>query len=239
MIKIGLCDDNNLHLNELYQILNSISKDKNISVEILKFNSGEDLINFNKKRNNYFDIIFLDVLMNGINGIDTAKYLNLMSPDSYIVFVTVSKEYALDSYDVNAYSYILKPFNYIKLETIFLNLINNIINNKKNIIYVKNNQDIYSLNLNNIIYFESSLRKLTAYSLNNEITFYEKLSVLENKLTCRNFIRCHRSYLVNIKYIKNIVSSDIVTTTGHTIPISKKYLKSIRNNFLEYIQSNF
>lgn len=239
MIKIGLCDDNNLYLNQLQQTLSLISKNKNIPIDILSFHSGEELINFTKKKNNHFDIVFLEVLMDGIDGISTAKCLKLISPDTYTIFVTTSKEHALESYDVGAFHYILKPINFNKLETAFLNLVNRVIINKKNIIYIKNNQDIYSLNLNNIIYFESSLRKLTAYSLSNETSFYEKLSNLESKLTSKHFVRCHRSYLVNLDYIDSIVSSDIITTTGHNVPISKKYLKSVRDIFLEYIQKNF
>ena len=238
MIKIGLCDDNHLYLKELSKLLDKISKNKDISIEIIKFNSGEELINFHNKRKNYFDLIFLDILMKGINGIDTARALKLLCPTTYIIFATISKDYALDSYEVDAYSYILKPYNYDKIESKFLDVLENIINNKKNILYVKNNQDIYSINLNKTIYFESSLRKIISYSLTENISFYDKLSDLENRLCCDNFVRCHRSYLVNLNYVKNIVGSDIITTTNHKIPISKKYLKSIREYFIEYLKSN-
>lgn len=237
MIKVGLCDDNDLHINELSKLLNNISLKKNLPLEIITFKSGEELINFHKNKGDYFDLIFLDILMDGINGIVTAKTLKSICSNTYIIFVTVSKDYALDSYEVDAYSYILKPFNEDKISSKFLSVVEKVLHNRKNILHVKNNQDMYSINLDSTIFFESNLRKITAYSISNEVSFYEKLSNLEVDLRCSNFIRCHRSYLVNLSYIKNIISSEVVTTTGHRIPISKKYLKSIREDFMEYIKN--
>ncbi|MGL5752883.1 MAG: LytR/AlgR family response regulator transcription factor [Paraclostridium sp.] len=238
MIKIGLCEDNNLYIEQLSSILKKIEKDNNLEFEINSFNSGEDLVEFCSKHKDYFDILFLDVLMDGMNGIEAAQAIRNMYSSAYMIFVTSSKEYALDSYSVNAYGYILKPYSHDSIENKVLELIDKIDLNKKNTIYVKNNQDIYSLRLDDVVYFESNLRKITAYLINGEkITFYNKISNLESEIDSSLFIRCHRSFLVNLIYVKNIVASDLITTTEEFLPISKKYLSSTRDAFTDYIKA--
>lgn len=237
MLKIGLCDDNSLYIEELSKIIKEIGSLNKIDIEITTFNSGEDLLEFSSCHSDYFDILFLDVLMGGINGIDTAEKLRSAYSDVYIIFVTSSKEHALDSYSVNAYGYILKPFSKASIEDKLLELYEKIEVSKKNIIYVKNNQDIYSISLDQVIYFESNLRKITAHMKNGEkISFYNKMSNLEEEIKNSIFLRCHRSFLVNLMYVKNIVSTDLVTTTNERLPISKKYLTSSRETFTDYIK---
>ncbi|MGL4773909.1 MAG: LytR/AlgR family response regulator transcription factor [Clostridium sp.] len=237
MLKIGLCDDNSLYIDELKKIIGDIADINNIDIEITSFNSGEELLSFSKVHGDYFDILFLDVLMDGINGINTALALRKLSSDVHVIFVTSSKEHALDSYSVNAYGYILKPFSKASIEGKLLELYEKIELARKNIIYVKNNQDIYSISLDHVIYFESNLRKITAHMKNGEqISFYNKMSNLEEEIKNNIFLRCHRSFLVNLMYVKNIVSNDLITTTNECLPISKKYLTSSRETFTNYIR---
>lgn len=237
MLKIGLCDDLPIFLKELSNILNQIAISHDIAIEITSFESGEKLLAFCSSHPNYFDILFLDILMTGINGIDTASAVRELCGDVYILFVTSSKEYALDSYSVNAYSYILKPFSLDSIQPKLLELYDKIAFNKKNVIYVKNNQDIYSLHLDQVIYFESNLRKITAFMKNGEqISFYNKMSKLEEEINNSIFLRCHRSFLVNLMYVKNLVGCDLLTTANQQLPISKKYLVSSREAFTNYIK---
>ncbi|MGL4913428.1 MAG: LytR/AlgR family response regulator transcription factor [Romboutsia sp.] len=238
MIKIGLCEDNDLYIKQLSSTLRKIEKDNNLEFEINGFNCGEDLVDFCSKHKNYFDILFLDVLMHEMNGIEAAQAIRKMYSSAYMIFVTNSKEYALDSYSVNAYGYILKPFSHRSIESKVLDLVNKIDSSNKNTMYVKNNQDIYSLKLDEVVYFESNLRKITAHLINGEeIKFYNKISNLESEINSNLFVRCHRSFLVNLIYIKNIVTSNLITTTERVLPISKKYLSPTRVTFTYYIKS--
>lgn len=238
MIRIGLCDDNKLYTDALEKILYNISKKEDIQLEIKSFHSGESLISFCERHGDYFDILFLDILMDGYNGIKTAEAIRKLTLDVFIVFVTSSKDYALDGYSVNAHSYILKPFSPEDIRSIFLTIHKKISFKLSNTIYIKNNQDIFTLNLNNIVYFESNLRKITAYMIDGtSLTFYNKLSKLEEEISSSMFVRSHRSFLVNVMFIKNIVGLDIMTINNKIIPISKKYLNSTRDNFTYYIET--
>lgn len=238
MIRIALCDDNSTYIDELYKIISTVCTSENIDVEIIKFTCGEDLLNFYKNKKNCFDIVILDILMNGINGIETAKSIRSFDLSVPIMFVTSSKEYALDSYDVSAFSYILKPFDFKTIKSKLLTLIDIVYANKNNILSIKSNQDIYTISLSETVYFESNLRKVNVYdSSKNVISFYSKLSNIEKDIFDHNFIRCHRSFLVNLSYIKNIIGSNIITTTGSTIPISQKYLTQTKTTFNDYIKN--
>lgn len=239
MIKIGLCDDNYLFIKKLSEILKDLSKSEGLNIEITSFESSKDLLDFYGKNKSYFDVIFLDILMDNdrLNGIETSKIIRKTSSDIFIIFVTSSKDYALESYSVNAFSYILKPFSKEDIKSKFLDVYKKIELNKKNIFYVKNNQDIFTLDLNKVLYFESNLRKITAHLINGEkLSFYNKMSNLEEEIKDRNFLRIHRSFLVNLLYVKNIISKDLITTTNKALPISSKYLSSSKDIFTSYIK---
>lgn len=237
MLKIGLCDDHPIFLKELSDLLRQISSNHHIALEIISFESGESLLDFCQKHHDYFDILFLDILMQGINGIDTAASIRKHCLDVFIIFVTSSKEYALDSYSVNAYGYLLKPFSLESIEAKLLDIYKKISFAKKNVIYVKNHQDIYTLHLDEVIYFESNLRKITAFLQDGkQISFYNKMSKLEEEIHSSVFLRCHRSFLVNLMYVKNLVGCELLTTTNHQLPISKKYLTASREAFANYIK---
>lgn len=238
MIRIALCDDNRMYIDELSKIISMVCCSENIDFEVIKFPCGEDLLSFYNNKKSYFDLVILDILMDGINGIETAKLIRDFEQNVPIMFITSSKEYALDSYDVSAFSYILKPFDYDIIKNKLLILLDSISNSKKNLLYVKSNQDVYTISLSETVYFESNLRKVSAYDINNNsISFYNKLSNIEKDTLKLNFIRCHRSFLVNLSYIKNIVGSNIITINDCTIPISQKYLTKTKNTFTNYIKN--
>ncbi|MGL4335480.1 MAG: LytR/AlgR family response regulator transcription factor [Turicibacter sp.] len=237
MIRIGLCDDDSLYLQQLETILIKVSQKENANIDIIKFSSGEQLLSFYQQHPNYFNLLFLDIVMGSINGIETAKSIRNQDTSVFIFFITSSKAYAFDSYEVKAVDYILKPLNPICIQEKFTDILTKIKTERKNMMTVKCNQDMYSFNINHVVCFESNLRKITAHTLTENITFYDKLSTLEQTLAPYHFIRCHQSYLINLSCVKNIVGTTILTTTNQEIPISKKYIKPLKEAFMTYLKS--
>lgn len=237
MIKIAICDDEKYHLNLLENMLKNILNKNNLEANIFKFSSSYEFLEFQKNSFIAFDLILLDILMDGLNGLDLAKEIRNLDLEVKILFISTSKDYILDGYDVHAYNYLLKPVSYFKLEYVILDFIDNFNNLKNNLFTVKNKQSIFRINLDNIIFFESKLRKINiVFSNYSEISFYDKLDNIEDALISKNFIRCHKSYLVNLNYIKKIENSKIITLNNNIIPISRSYLKKTKDIFFEYFR---
>lgn len=235
MIKIAICDDEVYQLDTTFNLLSTILNEESIDIDMLKFTSSLELLNFLHDNESYFDIVFLDIVMDGINGIDLAKFIRKSDSFVNIIFTTTSKDYLLDGYDVNATSYLLKPIIYKKIKDVILNCIDNITEKTNNFFCVKINKNIYKLNLKDIIYFESSLRKIIIHRENNDnFVFHNKLDKVETEFDITNFVRCHKSYLVNLNYVKEIKNSNLITKNNSKIPISRTYLNSTKESFLDY-----
>lgn len=237
MIKIAICDDEKYYLNLLENMVKAILEKFKVKAHIFKFSSSSEFLEFQKNSFLAFDLILLDILMDGLNGIDLAKKIRQLDSETKILFISTSKDYILDGYDVHAYNYLLKPISYFKLENILLEFIHSFNNSKDNFFTVRNKQSILKINLDNIIFFESKLRKINILSSNAlDISFYDKLDNIEKNLPSKSFVRCHKSYLVNLNYIKKIENSKIITLNNVIIPISRSYLKNTKDIFFEYFR---
>lgn len=237
MINIAICEDNENYLKHIYQMISSICKTHNIDITLTTFDSGEKIIDFLETHPD-FDLLFLDIIMGNINGIEVAQYIRKKNSDQPIIFTTSNSEYALEGYDVQAFGYLLKPYDAIKLEQLILKATKQIMNLKSNIFVCKSGQNIHTLQLKDIIYFESERRKITIYLSNQtQLDFYGKLDDINVTLSDKQFIRCHKSFLINPYYIKSIESYSVIMTTDEKLPISRKYLQLVKDKFLNYLQS--
>jgi DNA-binding LytR/AlgR family response regulator len=174
----------------------------------------------------YYDIVFLDILMDQILGMDIARKLRSAGYTGNIVFLTSTAAYAVDSYEVEASGYLLKPHDYGKLCT----LLNRIIDRTKIGQYqVSVRNTIYSIPLGEIVYVESRNNVCILHCSNGrEYTIYKKLSEIETQLGDSRFLRCHQSYLVNMSYIAK-ADKQFELTTGDVVLIRQRNQKEIRS----------
>lgn len=239
MIKIAICDDDNYHLKNTANMILDIAKKNNIVVDIKTFDSSKSLMNLLYDNFDLFDIFFLDIVMDYINGIDLGKFIRKNNNLCEIILTTTSKEYMLDGYDINASNYLLKPLSEDKLERQFLKSAYIINKNSDNSIVIKSGANFKKIPLSNIIFFESKLRKVLITTLTeSNINFYEKLEFINEKVSSKNFVRCHKSYIVNLHHIKEIEGNSVITTNDMVIPISRSYLKSTKESFMNYFMQN-
>lgn len=110
MIKIGLCDDISVQLSIIYDIVEKYCKDHNLEAKIREFESGEALLDY-VNENGFFDIYFLDMILPGVQGIEIGQRLRAMGDNGKIVYLTATSEYAVESYEVKAFFYLLKPIS--------------------------------------------------------------------------------------------------------------------------------
>ena len=234
MIKVAICDDEEIFLNDYAKVINNIKKLYSYNIEIFKFNSGEELLNFISINEIKFNIIFLDIIMDKIDGIETAKKIRQIDTMTEIIFLTSSKDYALEGYEVKAYNYIVKSSDSIE-EKIYES-IRDLYSKVNDFIVINNKSGIERIETKKIVYIESNKRKIIFNTIENEYEMYEKLDNIYEELKHRGFIKVHRSYIVNREFIKKIEAKDIITTTGEIIPISRSKLDEVKLSFMEYLE---
>ncbi|WP_129724150.1 LytR/AlgR family response regulator transcription factor [Xylanivirga thermophila] len=183
------------------------------------------------------DVVFLDIELQDKNGVEVAKSIKKISSDTHIVFATAYSHYAVDAFEVQAFDYILKPFEDQRIiDTI--NRINNYIKPKglPEVITVWKNDRMVVLSPKDIVYCSILDEKTVIKSIKGEFTTNLTLSSLENKLQDFMFMRTHKSYLVNLKYIKEIIPwfnhTYLLVMNGYEkdeVPVSRTYIKKFKS----------
>lgn len=231
MIHIGLCDDEKTMAEELSKKIRAYMDNFNIDYEVYSFTSGEALLDSGKD----FELIFLDIQMQGINGMETAKKLRERGVQGFIIFVTVLKEYVYDAFEVEASDYLLKPLDDQHFKHTMDRVCNNILRDKAKHLIVKKGMWCRSVDYDDILYCEVINRKIYIHTNYGIIDYYNKIKELEKDLG-KNFFRCHRSYLVNLKYVNGIEKGMAVLENKEEIPISRLRLQEFIEAVMTYMK---
>jgi DNA-binding LytR/AlgR family response regulator len=239
VINIAICDDN-LSTTELIEnlILNN-QKLFSEKIEISIFFSGES---FSKSITKIcpFDIVLMDIKMNGIDGIETSEKLrSKIENDSVdIIFISSHEEYHFQLFDVRPSGFIKKPIDEEIFNNKLINLINKTIKKKKqginNFFPVHKKGKIFLIDFSSIIYFESRKRKIFIFTKEEEIKYYSTLNEEEKKLSGSNFVRIHQSYIVNFYFVKEISIKKIILTTQKELPISERRSVYVKQSYLNF-----
>lgn len=232
-MNIAICDASMLDREIAADLLCDYFVEKHIDYFISEYIGGADLI-YDIQDGKNFDLIFLDIYMQGDLGIDVARRLrNNINYNGQIVFITGTASFAVDSYDVNAAGYLIKPLIPEKLKTVM----NRITPNYNAGVYrIQQRKRIVTLKFDDILYIESSNSKCILHS-NGECEnyhIYKKLTDIEAELDDKRFLRCHQSFLVNMDYIKN-ADKNFELINGDVVCIRQRDLKSIKQEFIDYV----
>lgn len=235
MINIAICDDEKIFLEQVFEIVSNLLKENEIKFEIDSFISGEDLLKEIESGNIRYDIIFLDIIMANGDGIEVGKKIKEIDENIYIVYISSSKEFLLDGYDVGAFNYILKPIDENRLKSQIFKLLEKIRKNEE-VLEINKAGIIIKLKIEDIKYCEVKNRIITIFYKEEIIEYYDTIRELEKNLIGYSFIRPHRSYLVNPRYIFKIQQNDLVLDNGESIPISRLKIKKVKEEFKKYIK---
>lgn len=235
MIKIAFCDDDHYVLNSLHDLLTLYRAQYGTDINDYIFHSPLDLMT-EIERGVRFDILFLDILMPGENGIRTAEEIRYYDKDVKIIFLTSSTEFAVQSYTVNAFYYQLKP---VCTES-FFHLMDNVLSQCRKeqadslILHCKNG--IMRILPSELAYCEVIHRTLFLHLASGRVPESSgSLSELEKQLTpYGKFLRPHRSYLINLEYVQSLSYRAITMSDQTEIPIPRGKYNEIKNTFLEY-----
>lgn len=181
---------------------------------------------------NPFDLIFLDIILGDVNGVDFARQLRKNGQDVDIIFITVSSNYAVDSYEVAPIHYLIKPVVREKLEQAVNRALNRAIPKR---IAIRTPKGILAANLNELVFIEVHDHTISIHKADGtQDTYCGALSGLENQLPPLQFIRSHKSYLVNMACITDIMRYEVTLCGNVKLPIGKKRYNDVQNSFIEY-----
>ena len=237
MFRIAICDDEQYFQEYIQGILMDYRKEKGIFYEIDTFGSGKALVE-SKMGFLHYQIVFLDISMDELDGIRTAQKIRKMSRDIFIVFVTAFVDYSLEGYKVDAVRFILKDNEnlpaaiYECMDAIFEKL-----NYKavwKEFDFTEGRKKIC---IDQILYIESRLHKLVFHMIGNNFqkyTLYGTLNKIEQEFTEAAFLRIHQSYLVNMKYMTAIHRYHVLLDFNITLEIPKSRYKYVQEMFCAY-----
>lgn len=229
-MKIAVCDDENLFVKKIYKYLWG---QHDCSVECFtsplaileKYRTGER-----------YDVLFLDIVMAPVNGIELAKKIRTYDGRAVIVFLTAALEYAPAGYEVDAFRYLLKPVT----EEAFLDAMRAIRKRLEasHTIQLKTPECTLLIHTEELHYLEADNKDSIFYYMNDRISVRKGLSELEPLLPASVFFRIHRKYLVNLARVREFDEKNLTLDCGRTLPISRRRSGAFRNALNKFIEGD-
>lgn len=234
MLSVAICDDEVLDRCNMAKEIREILEGTGIPFIVQQFSSGRELLNAIEN----FDIVFLDIMMCGINGMKTAQLLRDKAFDKILVFVSGSREYVFEAYDVEAFQYLVKPVDHLKLERVLQRAVKKLESDPQEFMMIHQDRRKKKLYLRDIYYFEIKGRVVSVHSVESCFDYYEQMGTLEEELKGKGFFRCHKSFLVNLKYVDSYNRQEILLDTGEKIAVAKRRYEAFCQEIMEYMKRN-
>ena len=233
MIRIAICDDEKHMSDHIRSMVSDFFRKKNQEISLHMFSSGEELLSYN----GHINILFLDIQMKGMDGMETARKLRADQFQGFLVFITVLKEMVFQSFEVQAYDYLVKPVDEKQFEKTMERLYASMQNASEDSLLVQKGYEGRIIPKDEIVFCEIIDRKIYLNLASGEVVdYYERIENLETKLDNR-FYRCHRSYLINLKHLKGYKNGTACMDNGKEIPVSRLRSKEFSGVVLQYMKN--
>lgn len=230
-LHIAIVDDESIQIGSMKALINQAANELGVSVRLNHFPSGEAFL-FELEDLMPLDIVFLDIEMEQVDGLDVAKKIRETDKEMTIVFATAFAEYAVQGYEVQAMDYLLKPIKVDKIKQVIQRHLTKQPVIKKSIT-VESEGELVKLFLEEILYVEVIKRECEIHLTNQVVTVTRSLKELTDQLSDQ-FIQTHRSYLVNVAHINRLLKTDVELSNGQIVPVSRRMAKDVQETFIAY-----
>ena len=230
-LNIAICDDEKIIREQIKELT---EKEKSgLCMEL--YETGDALLATGKQ----FDIVFLDIQMEGTDGTETAKRLRQRNEDTILIFITGIREYVFEAFDVAAFHYLLKPIEEDKFREVFRRAERELEKRKskrRETVFIKTRNRSFSLEKDSILYIESRGKKVEIHTTGETIEAYASMNEMEGQLG-GGFFRCHRGYLVNMAYVAEYDSESITLNNGEYVYLAKEKYGEFVKAYMRYLRN--
>ncbi len=231
VIHVAIVEDEEIHQQALREHLLRYAGENDVTFDIRMFANPILLLE------NYrpvYDLIFLDIQMPDLNGMETARKLRAVDQNVLLIFVTSLAQYAIEGYEVAAVDYILKPVQYFSFAMRLTKAIWRINAGADEAVQVANSSGTTRIRLWDILYVEISGHAMTYHTHEGAVSGTGTLSALEEKLRGKSFARCNSCYLVNLAYVDTVKGYQLLLKNGTELQISQPKKKSFMQAVAAY-----
>lgn len=224
-MRIAVCDDEKIIREELLRLCRCFREGQSAAIELVSFSSGEELLRYREP----VDILFLDVQMRGMNGLETALKIRERNDSMSIIFLTGYRSFMQEGYRVKAFRYLLKPIKEKDVMAALGEAVQDLQKNDKAVTGKDGN--LYFVKLSEIIYIECGNRCTLVRTVKNCFESSSTMCEWESVLSSGNFFRVHKGYIVNLRFV-DTVSNVILMENGEKVALSlrnrSKFMKACR-----------
>jgi len=229
MLRIGICDDNRNDLNRIHDLVSKTLFSVE-EIQILEYGSGKELLKKLEEDPKICDLLLLDICMEPVDGMDTAMFIRDHKLDMDIIFITHSTEYVYRGYKYRAYAYIVKD----RLEEDVPQELRRYVDERYEngaMLTIEKGGEKHMIPVSSVSYIESGGRILTVHWDEEDLSFYGKMSDIEDNMRSLGFIRIHQSYMVSARKIKVVRKDTVVLDDMTELPVSRKYTGAVKGFF--------
>ncbi|WP_024734623.1 LytR/AlgR family response regulator transcription factor [Enterocloster asparagiformis] len=234
-MKIAICDDDKAVLEQLRGFIRQYAARRMLDYTILEFDQSERLLEA-VRRNPDIRILFLDIYMSPLSGMDLAETLRAEGNDCAIIFVTISTDHYARSYEVNAEHYLVKPITYSRVETALNRCETLLVSAARYASFFSGGHE-FQVPFRQIRFVEV-FRNQTVIHADGELSIRCTLETVMNQLSDPRFIRTHRSFLLNMDYVAAKCGNDIMLSTGEKVPLSRNCEKNFEREYGRYLTTS-
>lgn len=231
MTHIAICDDEKDFVAYLTGLFQRYAAETGEEIKITAYYDGMELT---EKYDTTIDLIFLDIQMRRVNGLQAAKRIRQLDEKVGIIFLTTLTQYGLEGYQYQADNYIIKPLKYVRLKAEMDQWLKKHSQEDGTSVVIANDTGRYKVFLKSLRYVETFNRNLLLRTEKEPIICYKSMKEMEQELQDKGFVRCHTSYMVNLFYVKGVDKLEIELVTGEKIPISQPKRKAFMEKLTEY-----
>lgn len=236
MLRIAVLDDNSAERSSVLKLLEAFGREHTeYSIMVMPFTNSFDLLEYTYDHGG-FDVYLLDIVMCNLTGIECAQKLRERGDSGEIIFLTISHEYGVDAFGVNASGYLLKPIQAAALSERLLTVFNRISSCRPPILVKLINGEMRALHVEKIVYIESFGKKQSVNLADGQILQTQmSLTEWQKRLEdCPEFYSPRRSYIVNFEYVTGIDAQGL-SVRGYKIPVPRAAVKTVQNDFFKYL----
>lgn len=232
-MNIALIEDDGNEAEALRSYIDKYGEKNGMTFDVKHFSDSE---NFLENYKQGYDIVFMDIELPGMNGMEAAKRLRALDRAVTLIFVTNMARYAVNGYEVGAFDFIVKPVTYGSFEIKFRRALDSIAENsggKKISVYSPDGTRLVSVS--SVKYIEVMDHRVVWHTMNGDISLCGSLKKIEESLPKPDFVRCNNCYIVNLKYVTEVRTSSVIVS-GEELQVSVSKKKDLMKALAEYLE---